>query len=488
MRCCAQRVLAALAGALTLGGCATLTHAPSHAEESSEQVSWVDEHSSYPSVRRRNFEQLNLIELIDPRGEARTKYAKAWDATHEYSDHDRTWGVRYDLSFAAFRESDATPDNKRIHRNSVQDRILGVATSRCNVFKTYLRRQQTEVNFRLGFAATAAGVLGAVMKGVNASRNLAGAAGLFSGTQAEYNQQYFSNLAAHLLIQGIELRQSRMLTSIVKERQSLSVADYSMEAAVKDAILFDGSCSAVTGLMEASESIKEVTNPGLPRAFEIMAGVRALHEMAHSDNFTELMDSGKLQKLHKQATPTSTPLIAVAVKPTPPAVQDKLATASKARARIDEAIGIKAGAVAKTFTDAQAKLDVAKRSATPTAAQIAEAFRTKVSSALATLPVAACVKGLDEPAAEVGKQTAIAALQPEASPERLQANEALDKARASATLAIGRVELLVDAGGTATNATADKWSAETRKEGFDKPKLDALEASAPRTGLTDICK
>jgi hypothetical protein len=483
-------VIAALGCALlATGGCAQLRPNPSHQIESSEQVSWIDEHSSYPAVRRVYFEQLNLIELIDPRGDAKRVYEDAWAASDKYDKEDaRYWGVKYDLAFATFRESSATPERKREHRNGVQDRILGVSTSRCNVFKTYLRRQQTEWNFLLGSATTAAGVLGAVFSGVNASRNLAGAAGLFSGLQAEYNQQYFSNLTAHLIIQGIELRQTRLLATIVKERQSLSVADYSMEAAVKDAILFDGSCSTVTGLSEASESIKEVTNPGIPRAFEIMAGVRAMNEMANAPNFVELAESGKLQKLLKQATPATAPLVAAVAKPVQPVpIPERLVAASRAQARIAELIAAKAEGVTKAFTDAQAKLEKDKQSASPKPGAITDRFAEKAKEALKQLPVDKCVGALLAPAEAVGKASAIVALKAEGSPDRLLANEELEKAKAQAGLAVGRVELLVNTATAAVQSMADAWSAQVRLQGFDDNKLQALDGIAPGADLTKLC-
>ena len=56
---------------LVLAGCAQLKPDPDHWSESSEQVSRVDKHSSFPAVRRTNFEAVNLIELVDPRGLAK---------------------------------------------------------------------------------------------------------------------------------------------------------------------------------------------------------------------------------------------------------------------------------------------------------------------------------------------------------------------------------------------------------------------------------
>lgn len=472
---------------LALTGCGLLDKPRNAWDEREEQVSGVDKHSSYPAVRRVYFEQLNLVELIDPRDEAKTLYPAAWESMRKLKrdGDERGWGIHYDLAFSAFRESARDPNLKRLHRNSVQDRILSVADSRCNVFKTYLRRQQSNWNFWLGSATTAAGVLGAVLTGVNSSRNLAGAAGLFSGIQAEYNQQYFSNLASHVIVQGIEVRQAKMLATVVKERQTLGIDDYSIEAAVKDAITYDGSCSALAGLGEASESIKESVNPGLPRAFEIIASVRALNELAHAEDMAQLADTGRLQKLQKQATPLTSPLVAAIAKPQAGAAfWDKAGNAAKAPTRVKELVADRASQLAAIHREAQGRLPEAQRSATPTDADIRAAFQKMVETELvAKLPLAKCVAALTTPAKKAAEAEVTVKLSQEGSPDRLNAIEQLDIARSSTGLAAGRVELLVDAVGSSASRLARAWEGELR----NGTALAAMPKPTVPDGLSTLC-
>lgn len=310
------RIVMLAIAALACTGCAGILRDRYHYDERSEQYSRIDKHSTFPAVSRGSFEHVNLVELVDPEGLSARKYERAWKETDK-SAEGVAWGVRYDLALAFFREfktGDAL--GARLHRNSVQDRILGVSTSRCNVFKTYLRRQQSDVNFGLGLATTAAGVLGAVLPGVRASRNLAGAAGFLSGAQAEYNADYYSNLAAHVIVQGIELHQNRLLHQIISERQSRSITEYSMEAAIRDAIAFDGTCSTVVGLLEAADSIKEASNPGLATAIPAMTAVLAAKQIANEKDLVSLMQGGKLDQLLKRADFRAPPLIVSGLRPT----------------------------------------------------------------------------------------------------------------------------------------------------------------------------
>lgn len=265
-------------GALVaLGGCSSFSQMSD--PERSEQVLGIDKHSSYPAVRRSYFEKVNILELVDPDNRAPVMFHQAWEGAKNLPADDNKVGVRYDLALSAFRQrDDISATEKRRRRNAVQERIISVAVSRCNVFKTYLRRDQSNQNFLLGSLTTVSGTLGAIMNGVNASRNLAGMAGIFSGIRSEYNQAYYSNLAAHVIVKGIETKQETVYRRIQSEGQNKSIDDYPMEAAIKDALYFDGLCSVVTGLDQASASVDATLEPGLDAATRTLLRARLARE------------------------------------------------------------------------------------------------------------------------------------------------------------------------------------------------------------------
>ncbi len=268
-----------------LTGCSTLTKEIND-DERLEQVTGIDKHSSYPAVRRTSFEKVNLLELVDPESLAAKDFKDSWEFTKFDSDDTddkkaMAMGAKYDLAMARFRQrNDISNEEKRQRRNSIQERILSVTISRCNVFKTYLRRDQADKNFLLGTATTVAGVLGAVLPGVDAARYLAGTAGIFSGIRSEYNQAYFASLAAHVIAKGIETRQELVYRRIQREGQSKSIDDYPLEAAIKDAVYFDGLCSVVVGLDQASASVDATTEPGMEAAMRTVLRARLLKEAA----------------------------------------------------------------------------------------------------------------------------------------------------------------------------------------------------------------
>lgn len=472
-------------------GCAQLQPDPGHQREEAEQVSRVDRHSSFPAIRRMYFEQVNLIEMIDPHGRAERMYGDAWRSAKR-EDSEQSWGIRYDLVLSWFRENtDTDAAAKALARNGIQDKMLAVTTSRCNVFKTFLRRQQSDVNFQLGTATTAAGVLGAVLPGVRASRNLAGAAGFLSGTQAEFNSAYYSNLAAQVISQGVDLRQARLRKDLLVSRQGKSIDEYSLEAAINDALLIDGTCSTVTGLTEAAESIREVATPGLNRAASIIAAVKAAGEIAQAEKVSELSENGKLQRLLKQASPDLSPLVAVNLAQQPataPALLKTLAEASRAKASIDEHIDGTAQSLLAGFQAAQARLAAADKAEPEVGKELVAQYKTAIGNVLPTAALQRCTAALDKPAKDFGSADAAARLEATDATVRAANAAALAAARVTAQAASDRVGLLVAFGKGAADSTAKAWRTK-----FAEPKLklqglkDLAPAAAP-AALTDLCK
>lgn len=448
-----------LLAASTLTGCAQLRAMLSENVDggASEQFSGIDKHSAYPALRRADFERLSLVDMIDPAGDARRRYGAAWAAADNH-------GRRVDLVLADFRERLPTMDATSAirHRNAVQDRIMSVSTSRCNVFKTYLRRQQSDTNYLLGSATTVAGVLGAILPGANASRNLAGTAGIFSGIQAEFNSSYYSNLAAHVIVQGIELQQQRLLSQLMKDRSSRSLTDYGMEAAIKDALYFDGTCSTVAGLIEAAESIKEVSNPGLPRAAEVIASVKAMNTIAQVDKIGTLAQTGELDRLLRLTAPKSSPLVVTSAPPTDPAQEANRANTTAATASVRLALSIEqqAGQIAASFTASQALLAPADRHPDPAFGQVAaKAFQALHKDLGKTVRLVDCEAALRPPTVALASAQAGRDMTPEGSAQRIAAQAEVLTAAAKAQAAASLVEWQLKQAQEHLAASAALWKA-----------------------------
>lgn len=153
--------------------------------------------------------------------------------------------------------------NKRMERNRVQESILSVAEDRCTAYKQYLRYDQAESNFWMGSTATVMGALGAIVNTATAARTYSAAAGVLAGVNAEYNQAYFGNLFYNVITKAIDEDRREAYREIQEYGQKKDLASYPVEAAIKDAIVYDGKCSAVSALEYAEQSVRLVNDPGL---------------------------------------------------------------------------------------------------------------------------------------------------------------------------------------------------------------------------------
>jgi hypothetical protein len=475
-----QRIIQiSLTGALlAASGCAELTPNFQNQKEKEEQVTGIDIHSAFPAIRRIEFEQVNLVELIDPTMKAKERYPEAWaDA-----ERQKSFGLRYDLVLAAFREDNQTTEYaKRAHRDAVQDRILSVSTSRCNVFKSYLRRQQSSANFWLGSMTTVAGVLGAILPGARATQNLAGAAGLFSGIQAQYNSDFFSNTAAALIAKGIDTHQRGLYARLLEWRKGKGVSAYSMEAAIRDALYFDGTCSAVVGLQEANVSLEEQLNPGIPRAAQVIAAVRAMNEIASAPDFTELTRSGQLGRLIKVTQVGDGELAAgLSGDESNPAaaVQSRVSEAFMAVDALHSYVDQKSRGLVNAFQKAQASrkfsdpepdLSVAKDAQDAFAQKMKEALKLKDEFGLNT-----CVASLKVPTEVLYDKLGKQALEVKGTDARMKADAAVDAAVVQLESALAAMEWHRAKARAYVDEMANPWEKSLTKVPLDKSSIEAI--------------
>lgn len=478
----------ALGAAVLCHGCAELrTHlSPTHLDEATEQYLYVDSHSSFPVIARQTFEKVNLTELIDPGNHARNRFTDRWPDDHAPNGQSK----RYDLTLAWAREHGGDPDMRRRTRDSVQDKILAASTSRCNVFKTHLRRKQAETNFVFGSLTTVAGVLGAVAGGVTSPRNFAGAAGLFSGLQAEYNQNYYSNLAAHVITQGIELRQKRLTEELVRYREDRGIDAYGLEAAINDAIYIDGNCSVVAGLIEAQESIRQVDNPGLQMAAKAMVSAKALRKISEGDVLSMSQDGSLKLLLASTAAAPSLMVTSTRASGTAPA-GDVFRSVRDGPEQLRALIQVQAKDLSNAWQAAVDKL--AGDKPTLTGAAVRDSFSKRFGAALndelsvggtLTQCFNAVLAPADSYTAAVNRQAM--AVDPT---QRAAADIDVETASANVRAAVQRVQLLLSVYEAAVRLGGENWRASWAGDKSLK-SFDPLTAALPKlkdSSTTALC-
>ena len=164
-----------------------------------------------------------------------------------------------DKALEGFYSRAETDEDKRLRRNRIQDRLILASNDGCEAFKTVLKRKQGDRNFEFGTATVLFGAAGAVASGATAAKTLAALAGASGGIRAEYNRDFFSDVAAHVITKGINSRRKEILNGIVTG-QAKALATYSLESAMADLIVYHGACSLVGGLEFAEGAISKLDN------------------------------------------------------------------------------------------------------------------------------------------------------------------------------------------------------------------------------------
>ena len=214
-----------------------------------------------PLLNRERFEAFDdLLPLVDP--ENITKWR---DSPTPQTEKQKK--AQEEQALVLFHKN--YPDDKgKLLRNAVQERLIAASKHRCGAYIRSIKGGQAFSGFGLGaFTTTVAGV-SSILTGVAASA-LAAVGAISSGVHAEMNAQLFAEKAVEIIAGGIDKRREKLYNAI-KEKQSKSVTEYNLTAALGDAVEHHSACTLSAGLAEVGESVTLGRDPGLKRLSEIL--------------------------------------------------------------------------------------------------------------------------------------------------------------------------------------------------------------------------
>jgi hypothetical protein len=245
--------------ALLLGGCAGSRYGLDGSARD-EDSNWRDlKLSGTNPVTRGSVEIINLVELMDPDGIAE----KAWKRQNNARGDNwelLPWATKYDITMARFVE--IHQDGAIRGRNLVQNRLMAAAERRCGRYIQFLRSDNTSTNFAFASAAGVLSTLGALISHEQSARTFSALGGMTSGLRAEYNNEFYSNLAISVIIRGITEKRRSLREDLEHKQQTTSYDRYDIAAAIRDAVEFDAACNVVNGLETANEAVQRLNEPG----------------------------------------------------------------------------------------------------------------------------------------------------------------------------------------------------------------------------------
>jgi len=217
------------------------------------------------------------------------------DDSHAAATSTRTeTSNRLNRAFADFYRSAGSTIDQRLKRDRVQNRIMGEADRRCELFKVHLNAMQSNTEFGAGAIATILGGIGALWSSETGARALAGAAGITSGVNAEFQKAYFQQMLVSVIASGIDMKRSEIANELGNKRLN-GIDNYTLETAVADAIRYAGACTLVEGTKKAKERIAEAGVLGIHQIEEALDRQRVLGAKAYlATRLTEPTDAREL--------------------------------------------------------------------------------------------------------------------------------------------------------------------------------------------------
>lgn len=203
--------------------------------------------------------------------------------SNEKNEDNESFSKRFDDALRKFTLEDEESAGQ-LKRNRLQDRIIISSNELCETYKTLFKRKQARFNQWAGVVSIAAAAAGTIAPAETTAKVWSGISGTSSGIRAEYNQNYFSNLAAHAIAKGINKRRGDILEKIDVARNK-PLAGYTVEMAIADAIVYHGACSLIGGLEQLDSAVTSINiNVGLDALGANSSYAKMLKEKKDTEN------------------------------------------------------------------------------------------------------------------------------------------------------------------------------------------------------------
>ncbi|OLQ72284.1 hypothetical protein BIT28_25055 [Photobacterium proteolyticum] len=137
-------------------------------------------------------------------------------------------------------------------RNDLQERIISASNQRCAAYirtitssKSQSQTAWTSLSLLLSGAAS-------VITHSPTSQAFAAGSTVSTGILSSYNEAYFNNLTLNVVSAGISKKRESILAHI-SSNKSLSLNEYSVNAAISDAINYHAACNIISGMETAAK-------------------------------------------------------------------------------------------------------------------------------------------------------------------------------------------------------------------------------------------
>ena len=149
----------------------------------------------------------------------------------------------------------ADPQTCKLLRNNLQDFIITHADKICAKHQAYIIANAAAWNIGTGFLANLFSGIGAVAGSVTTKAGLAGAAALSGGTRDLVDSEVYQKLFAAAIVKASDTERTKLKADIL-QKQTKSMQDYPIDAALDDVQSYHVACSFASGVQYVSQAVQ----------------------------------------------------------------------------------------------------------------------------------------------------------------------------------------------------------------------------------------
>lgn len=203
---------------------------------------------------QRKFMKVDLIAQLDPMQYGR-RAVNAEGAIPDPNDPEAEKTNRgadiYENALLGFRIGDYD-ESRMLRRNGIQDRLISASVISCTDYKKDVLRFKGDLDFFSKSISLGLDAAGALTTG-GASQILSGVSAAVLGVGTTADAAYMNSLTLSVIFKSIDDIRNQILIKIRRE-QLKPHNQYSVEAAIADALEYHQSCSIIAGIQKADET------------------------------------------------------------------------------------------------------------------------------------------------------------------------------------------------------------------------------------------
>lgn len=232
-------------------------------------------HYQVPSIVRTDLKRASVWTELDYRnayksGEANRKREFINPYTYNPSAAVDAGGKINQLTesfYAKASNSTTDPSSAKAMRNQLQNAIIRVSIGAVSRHLASIKSSEDETHLLLG-GATLGLTGGASVAAPTASKAMAAAATGTGGFRELFTEQVFRKTLGTTIIKAIEADRAKYYSEIIIPNQKKPIADYDVEAAIKDAMEFHSRGSFYHGLALVASDAEKATSERKDKAEE----------------------------------------------------------------------------------------------------------------------------------------------------------------------------------------------------------------------------